>query len=111
MSTTVEQERQPVVSIDPATGEVWRQWTATSAEDIAAAVQRARAAQPAWRDRSLGERRRILATSASPSAEWPPYYNCSHSHIEICCSNCGHSDEGNELQARLDRSPFAAICG
>ena len=61
MSTTVEQTARTVTSIDPATGEVWRQWNASSAEDVAAAVQRARAAQPAWAERSLGDRRRILA--------------------------------------------------
>jgi acyl-CoA reductase-like NAD-dependent aldehyde dehydrogenase len=36
-----------VASIDPATGEVWREWNAGSADEVAAAVQRARAAQPA----------------------------------------------------------------
>jgi len=60
MSTTVEREQRTVASIDPATGEVWRQWTAASAVDVAAAVERARNAQSAWRDRALGERRRIL---------------------------------------------------
>jgi succinate-semialdehyde dehydrogenase/glutarate-semialdehyde dehydrogenase len=48
------------VSIDPATGEVWRQWPAISDEQIADAVGRARDAQPEWAARSLGHRRRVL---------------------------------------------------
>ena len=49
-----------VRSIDPATGETWRVWAATPPEDVEHAVRRARAAQPAWAARSLGERSRIL---------------------------------------------------
>ena len=49
-----------VRSIDPATGETWRVWTSTTPEEVQAAVLRARAAQPAWAARSLGERRRIF---------------------------------------------------
>ena len=60
MPTTVEHERRPVASIDPATGEVWRRWTASSGDDIATAVQRARVAQPAWAERPLGDRGRGL---------------------------------------------------
>jgi succinate-semialdehyde dehydrogenase/glutarate-semialdehyde dehydrogenase len=50
-----------IESIDPATGEVWRRWSATSDEEVAAAVARARAAQPAWAALPLGDRRRALA--------------------------------------------------
>jgi acyl-CoA reductase-like NAD-dependent aldehyde dehydrogenase len=49
-----------VRSIDPATGETWRVWRATSPEEVEAAVARARSAQPAWAARSLGERRRVI---------------------------------------------------
>ena len=49
-----------VRSIDPATGETWRVWTTTTAEEVHAAVLRAREAQPAWAASSLGERARIF---------------------------------------------------
>jgi len=61
MSTTVENERRPVASIDPASGEVWRRWAACTDHDVAAAVDRARSAQPAWAGRSLRDRARILS--------------------------------------------------
>lgn len=54
------QPSRTVDSIDPATGEAWRQWTVSSDEEVAAAVERARTAQPAWAERSLGERRRVM---------------------------------------------------
>jgi acyl-CoA reductase-like NAD-dependent aldehyde dehydrogenase len=60
VSTSVEHSARTVLSIDPATGEVWQRWTASSREDIAAAVQRARVAQPAWAERPLGDRGRVL---------------------------------------------------
>jgi malonate-semialdehyde dehydrogenase (acetylating) / methylmalonate-semialdehyde dehydrogenase len=60
VSTSVEHTARTVLSIDPATGEVWRRWTASSQEDIAATVQRARVAQPAWAERPLGGRGRVL---------------------------------------------------
>ena len=56
LSSTAGQVR----SIDPATGETWRVWRATSPGEVEAAVGRARAAQPAWAARSLGERRRAI---------------------------------------------------
>jgi acyl-CoA reductase-like NAD-dependent aldehyde dehydrogenase len=49
-----------VRSVDPATGETWRVWATTTPEDVERVVLRARAAQPAWAARSLGERSRIL---------------------------------------------------
>jgi acyl-CoA reductase-like NAD-dependent aldehyde dehydrogenase len=49
-----------VRSIDPATGETWRVWKATPPDDVEFAVQRARAAQPAWAEQSLGERCKVL---------------------------------------------------
>jgi len=49
-----------LVSTDPATGEaVWREATATEA-DVAAAVEAARRAFPAWADRSRDERIAVL---------------------------------------------------
>lgn len=48
------------MSIDPATGEIWRNWPPVSDEQVAAAIARARAAQPTWAARSLGDRRRTL---------------------------------------------------
>lgn len=48
------------MSIDPATGEVWRQWPAISDDQVAGAVARARLAQPEWSASSLGDRRRVL---------------------------------------------------
>ncbi len=52
--------RRAVESLDPATGEVWRTWTPPDRAAVDAAVSRARAEQPAWAARPLGERRRIL---------------------------------------------------
>ena len=49
-----------IPSLDPATGEVWHQWPLTGPEDVAAAVRRAREAQPAWAAGSLGARCRVL---------------------------------------------------
>ncbi|MBI3792186.1 MAG: aldehyde dehydrogenase family protein [Gemmatimonadetes bacterium] len=49
-----------VESRDPATGEVWRRFTAPSALDVVAAVERAREAQVAWAGRSVAERARVL---------------------------------------------------
>jgi acyl-CoA reductase-like NAD-dependent aldehyde dehydrogenase len=52
---------ETIPSIDPATGEEWRRWPVNGAEDVAAAVRRAREAQPAWAAKSLGARRAVLA--------------------------------------------------
>ncbi|MHB1071625.1 MAG: aldehyde dehydrogenase family protein [Gemmatimonadaceae bacterium] len=49
-----------VASRDPATGEVWRRYDAAGAPEIAAALDAARAAQPAWSARPLRERVAIL---------------------------------------------------
>jgi acyl-CoA reductase-like NAD-dependent aldehyde dehydrogenase len=46
-----------VVSVNPATGEMLREFQCASEHDVHAAVARARAAQPAWNE--LGTRRRI----------------------------------------------------
>ncbi len=52
--------RRPVESRDPATGEVWKRWETADASAVAAAVARARAAQPAWAARTPKERAAII---------------------------------------------------
>ena len=49
-----------VESRDPATGEVWRRYDATTPDEVTAAVARARAAQPGWAARSVAERAACL---------------------------------------------------
>lgn len=57
---TVPSGARPVESRDPATGEVWKSYVATSVAEVAEAVARARAAQPAWAAAPLGTRIRVL---------------------------------------------------
>lgn len=52
---------RPVESRDPATGEAWRTFTATTAEEVRIAAGLARAAQKDWAGRPLGERREVIA--------------------------------------------------
>lgn len=59
-AATEENGRRPVVSLDPATGEVWARHQSTSPEEVARSIRRARAAQPAWRDLELDGRRKVL---------------------------------------------------
>jgi succinate-semialdehyde dehydrogenase/glutarate-semialdehyde dehydrogenase len=49
-----------VESRNPATGEVWRRFEPATASEVAAAVAKARSAQPAWAERPLTERIRVL---------------------------------------------------
>jgi|HubBroStandDraft_6_1064221.scaffolds.fasta_scaffold00045_57 acyl-CoA reductase-like NAD-dependent aldehyde dehydrogenase len=58
MATDVQIAARRVSSVNPATGEVLRQFECASESDVQAAVTRARAAQTAWRD--LGVRKRIV---------------------------------------------------
>ena len=51
---------RPVESRDPATGEVWRRFEPATQSEVEAAVARARRAQPAWAERPLAERIRVL---------------------------------------------------
>src|SRR5216683_5381119 len=51
-----------VVSTNPATGEVLREFNCASATEVQAAVARAHAAQPAWRVIAVRKRLEILAT-------------------------------------------------
>jgi len=57
MVTDVQIAAQKVVSVNPATGEVLREFESANEDDVRAAVSRARAAQPAWNE--LGVQRRI----------------------------------------------------
>jgi len=50
----------PFRSIDPTTGEVWRTFPETSADEIEAALERAVVDQRAWRDTAIPERARLL---------------------------------------------------
>ena len=52
--------RRAVESRDPATGELWRTYDPATADTVAAAVARARAAQPAWAARSPSERAQVV---------------------------------------------------
>ncbi|HKU22126.1 MAG TPA: aldehyde dehydrogenase family protein [Terriglobales bacterium] len=55
-----ETKAAPFASINPATGEVLREFDCTAAEDVRAAVERARAAQPAWHQLGVSRRLQIL---------------------------------------------------
>ncbi len=57
MATDLQIAARKVVSVNPATGEMLREFECASEEDVHAAVARARAAQPAWND--FGVRRRM----------------------------------------------------
>mgnify|MGYP001765017816 CR=1 FL=1 len=52
--------RRAVESRDPVTGEVWKRWESADAAQVAAAVARARAAQPAWAARAPAERAAVI---------------------------------------------------
>jgi acyl-CoA reductase-like NAD-dependent aldehyde dehydrogenase len=54
--TVVENVARTIASVNPATGETLRELPSATQEDVAAAVARARAAQPAWS--ALGVRKR-----------------------------------------------------
>ena len=53
-------QRRQVESRDPATGEVWRRFPSPTATEVAESIQRARAAQPAWRALSTKARARSI---------------------------------------------------
>jgi len=50
----------PVVSVDPAMGEVLREFECTAEAEVRAAVERARAAQPAWHEMGISKRLPVL---------------------------------------------------
>jgi acyl-CoA reductase-like NAD-dependent aldehyde dehydrogenase len=49
-----------IASINPATGEVLREFDCAGEEEVRAAVERARAAQPAWQELGIGRRLQVL---------------------------------------------------
>ena len=57
MATDIQIAARRIVSLNPATGEVLREIDCAGEVEVRTAVQRARAAQPAWAE--LGVRRRI----------------------------------------------------
>ena len=57
MATDVQVTARRIASVNPATGEVLREFDCATAAEVGAAVERARAAQRAWHE--LGVRRRI----------------------------------------------------
>lgn len=57
MSSSTQIASGKIASLNPATGEILREFAATGADDVDAAVARARAAQAGWSE--LGVRRRI----------------------------------------------------
>ena len=57
MSTAVQTGARSFASVNPATGEILREFVCASTDEVRAAVERARAAQPEWQ--TLGVKRRI----------------------------------------------------
>lgn len=53
-------QRASIASINPATGEVLREFDCSREEEVRAAVERAHAAQPSWQELGLGRRLQIL---------------------------------------------------
>ncbi|HEV2021024.1 MAG TPA: aldehyde dehydrogenase family protein, partial [Terriglobales bacterium] len=60
MATEVKISAARIASINPATGEVLREFECASAAVVNAAVARARAAQPSWAKLPVRERVRVL---------------------------------------------------
>jgi len=60
MATDVQIGARRVISRNPATGETLREFECASAAEVRAAVERARAAQPAWAEAGVPERVKIL---------------------------------------------------
>src|SRR5215472_7276135 len=60
MATDVQIGARRVISRNPATGEVLRELECASPAEVHAAVERARAAQPAWADLGVGRRLAVL---------------------------------------------------
>ena len=60
MTATLHAADARVASRDPATGQIWRTYPVASADEVDAAVSRAREAQRAWVARPLAERVRLL---------------------------------------------------
>jgi len=60
MATDLQIGVRKVSSVNPATGEVLREWECADEREVLAAVARARAAQPAWAKIGIGKRVAIL---------------------------------------------------
>ena len=60
MSSETKTERQKISSVNPATGQLLREFDCAGEEDVHAAVARARAAQPAWNDLEIARRIAVL---------------------------------------------------
>ena len=58
MTTVLQTAVRKISSVNPATGEVLRQLECASADEVLAAVARARTAQAAWAE--MGVRKRII---------------------------------------------------
>jgi acyl-CoA reductase-like NAD-dependent aldehyde dehydrogenase len=56
----IEAKAAAISSVNPATGEVLREFECASEEEVLSAVERARAAQPAWRQLGIGRRLQLL---------------------------------------------------
>ncbi len=61
MKPVVEMQARKIASVNPATGEVLREFDCADEAEVRAAVDRARAAQPAWHELGVGRRVGILA--------------------------------------------------
>ncbi len=57
MATEVQVAEHKIVSVNPASGEILREFESSTDADVRAAVERARAAEPAWQ--GLGVKRRV----------------------------------------------------
>src|SRR5256885_15268206 len=60
MATDLQIAARRIVSLNPATGEVLREIDCAGEVEVRTAVQRARAAQPAWAERGLRRRIEVL---------------------------------------------------
>lgn len=60
MANDLETAARTIASVNPATGEILRKFECAREEEVAAAVARARAAQPGWRDLGIGRRITVL---------------------------------------------------
>jgi len=60
MANDLQIAARRVASVNPATGEILREFECSSDDEVLAAVARARAAQPGWRDLGVGRRIAIL---------------------------------------------------
>ena len=60
MSAVLPTQTDEIISYNPATGAEVGRISVTSAEDVTAAVERARIAQKSWKQTSFAERARLV---------------------------------------------------